>query len=84
MHDDLDRIYTEQLLKLIMDSSLDALVLLAQDIAHADDGTPLPDQSKFYVPNEISIFPIFSINTFSYRNKSPHVTVMRLKRHFLA
>ena len=53
MHDDLDVIYTEQLLKLIKDSSLDALVLLAQDIAHADDGTPLPEQSKFYVPNDV-------------------------------
>ena len=38
MHDDLDEIYTDRLLKLIRESSLDALVLLAQDIAHADDG----------------------------------------------
>ena len=53
MHDDLDVIYGDRLLKLIKDSSLDALVLLAQDIAHADDGTPLPDKSKFYVPNDV-------------------------------
>ena len=38
MHDDLDEIYTDRLLKLIRESSLDALVLLAQDIAHADNG----------------------------------------------
>ncbi|MEI7908219.1 MAG: amidohydrolase family protein [Verrucomicrobiota bacterium] len=32
-------------------SSLDALVLLAQDIPHRDDGTPLPDKGAFFVPN---------------------------------
>ena len=53
MLENLDLIYTRQLLKMIKDSSLDALVLLAQDIAHTDEGTPLPKKSKFYVPNDV-------------------------------
>ena len=53
MLEDLDKVYTKQLLEMIKNSSLDALVLLAQDIVHADDGTPLQDKSKFYVPNEV-------------------------------
>jgi len=36
---------------LVRDSSLDAVVLLAQDIPHRDDGTPLPDKGAFHVPN---------------------------------
>jgi len=36
---------------LVRDSSLDAAVLLAQDIPHRDDGTPLPDKGAFFVPN---------------------------------
>ena len=36
---------------LVRESSLDAVVLLAQDIPHRDDGTPLPDKGAFFVPN---------------------------------
>ncbi len=53
MYGDLDNLYMNQLLKFVQKSSIDAIVLLAQDIAHTENGTPLPEKSKFYVPNNI-------------------------------
>ncbi len=55
LYDDLDTIYINKLLQLIRDSSLDRVVLLAQDIAHDDNGNPLPEKSKYFVPNDIVI-----------------------------
>lgn len=49
---DLERIYTERLLQLVRGSSLGAIVLLAQDLVHDEDGRPRPDRSMFYVPND--------------------------------
>jgi len=50
---DLDQVYLNKLISLIKESSIDAVVLLAQDIVHDDNGKPLPERSKFYVPNEV-------------------------------
>ena len=55
MYDDLDSIYRDKLLSLVRDSSLDAVVLLAQDLAHDDNGVAMPEKSKYYVPNEVVI-----------------------------
>jgi uncharacterized protein len=48
---DLDRLYLERLLELIRGSSLGAVVILAQELVHDDNGRPLPDKGSFYVPN---------------------------------
>lgn len=47
----LDTRYEVRLVEQVRDSSLDAVVLLAQDIPHRDDGTPIPEKGAFYVPN---------------------------------
>lgn len=47
----LDSLMVERLVELVRASSLDAVVLLAQDIPHHDDGTPLPEKGAFFVPN---------------------------------
>lgn len=47
----LDEAYLEALARQVRESSLDAAVLLAQDLPHADDGTPLPEVGGFRVPN---------------------------------
>lgn len=49
---DLDRIYQEVLLNLLEASSLGAVVILAQDLPHDDQGRPLPEAAMYYVPNE--------------------------------
>lgn len=51
LRDGLDAHVVNCLAGLVRDSSLDAVVLLAQDIPHRDDGTPLPDKGAFCVPN---------------------------------
>jgi len=48
---DFDRIYAENLLRLVRESSLGAIVLLAQDQVYHDDGRRM-DFGSFYVPNE--------------------------------
>ena len=48
---DFDRIYAEQLLRFVRESSLDAAVLLAHEDAYRDDGTRI-DCGSFYVPND--------------------------------
>lgn len=47
----LEQIYVSRLLALVRESSLGAVVILAQDLVHDDRGQPLPDRSLFYVPN---------------------------------
>ncbi len=50
---DLEKIYAEHLLKLIRESSLDALVLLAHERVHDPDGTPREDLGSMFVPNDV-------------------------------
>jgi hypothetical protein len=50
---DLEKIYSEQLLKLIRGSSLDAIVLLAHERVHDPDGTPRDDLGSMFVPNDV-------------------------------
>lgn len=50
---DLDAIYAEHLLKLVRQSSLDAVVLLAHERVHDTDGTPRDDLGAMFVPNDV-------------------------------
>lgn len=50
---DLEKIYSEHLLKLIRESSLDAVVLLAHERVHDPDGTPRNDLGSMFVPNDV-------------------------------
>lgn len=50
---DLEKIYAEHLLKLVRESSLDAVVLLAHERVHNPDGTPRPDLGSMFVPNDV-------------------------------
>lgn len=47
----LDTMIESRLVEMVRESSLDAAVLLAQDIPHHDDGTALPEKGAFFVPN---------------------------------
>src|SRR5260221_8070757 len=49
---DLDRLYVERLLELVRESSLVAVVILAQEQVHNDKGKAMPEVGSFYVPNE--------------------------------
>lgn len=49
---DLDRLMVELLLKMVRESSLGAIVILAQDLVHDDSGKPLPEAGSFFVPND--------------------------------
>jgi len=49
---DLDGIYAERLHSLVRASSLDAVVVLAQDEPHDASGRPIPDRGSFFVPND--------------------------------
>lgn len=49
---DLDRLYAEQILRFLQESSLDAAVILAQDEPYRDDGTRIEGAGSFYVPND--------------------------------
>ena len=48
----LDDVYVEKLASLVRESSLDAAVLLAQDIPYDDAGNPLREKARFHVPND--------------------------------
>ncbi len=52
---DLEGIYAEHLLRLVRESSLDAVVLLAHERVHESDGTPRPDLGSMFVPNDVVI-----------------------------
>jgi hypothetical protein len=52
LRDGLDTVLEQRLVELVGSSSLDAVVLLAQDIPHRDDGTPMPEKGAFFVPND--------------------------------
>jgi len=49
---DFDRLYVERMLAYVRGSSVDRALLLAHELPHAEDGTPLPERSSLYVPNE--------------------------------
>jgi uncharacterized protein len=49
---DLDRLYIEKLLEWVRGSSLDAVVILAQERVYNDDGKLMEDYGTAYVPNE--------------------------------
>lgn len=51
--EDLESVYSQHLLQLIRDSSLDAVVLLAHERVHDADGTPRDDLGSIYVPNDV-------------------------------
>ncbi|ATC63121.1 hypothetical protein CMV30_03640 [Nibricoccus aquaticus] len=48
---DFDRIYVEKILSFIRGSSIQRALILAHELAHRDDGTPIPESASFYVPN---------------------------------
>jgi predicted TIM-barrel fold metal-dependent hydrolase len=52
LRDGLDAHAVSHLVGLVRASSLDAVVLLAQDVPHHADGTALPDKGAFFVPND--------------------------------
>jgi len=49
---DFDGLYIENLLRLVRDSSLGGIVILAQDQVYHDDGKLMEGAGSFYVPNE--------------------------------
>jgi len=51
MEGDLDRLYVERLLELVRGSSLNAVVILAQDDVHDEQGRVMAGTGSFYVPN---------------------------------
>jgi len=50
---DLETIYAEHLGKLVRESSMDAVVLLAHERVHDTDGTPREDLGSMFVPNDV-------------------------------
>ena len=50
---DLEAIYAEHLGKLVRESSMDAVVLLAHERVHDRDGTPRADLGAMFVPNDV-------------------------------
>lgn len=52
MTGDLDRLYVERLLALVRSSSLGAVVILAQDDVHDNQGRVMAGVGSFYVPND--------------------------------
>ena len=50
---DFDRVYIEKLLNLVRESTrIDRALLLAHELPHHEDGTPLPERASLYVGNE--------------------------------
>lgn len=50
---DFDRVYVERLLDYVRGSAcIDRVLLLAHELPHREDGTPLPERASFYVSNE--------------------------------
>jgi len=52
MTGDLDRLFLERLLDQVRESSLEAVVILAQDDVHDDLGRVMEGRGSFYVPND--------------------------------
>lgn len=50
---DFDRVYAERILEYVRTSpSIDRVLLLAHELPYRDDGSPVPENASFYVPNE--------------------------------
>ncbi len=49
---DLDHLYAEQILRFVRTSSLDAVVILAQDEPYRENGEKIEGVGSFYVPND--------------------------------
>lgn len=50
---DFDRVYAERILEYVRNSpSIDRVLLLAHELPYRDDGSPVPENASFYVPNE--------------------------------
>ncbi len=49
---DFDERYVAHLLRLVRESALESIVLLAQDEVYRPDGTKMEDTGSFYVPND--------------------------------
>jgi hypothetical protein len=52
LREDFETLYVAALRAQIRDAGLDAAVILAQELAHRDDGEPLPEAGSFFVPND--------------------------------
>jgi len=52
MRGDLDRLYVEQLVHLVKNSSLRAIVILAHDRVYSEQGKVMEGVGSFYVPND--------------------------------
>ena len=50
---DLEAVYSQHLLKLVRESSFDAIVLLAHEQVHDPDGTVRRDLGSMFVPNDV-------------------------------
>lgn len=50
---DLEKLYAEHVLRLVRESSLDAIALLAHERVHDPDGTPRDDLGSMFVPNDV-------------------------------
>ena len=48
----LDDIYIETVATMVEESSLDATLLLAQDVPYDRSGNPIPEKAAYYVPND--------------------------------
>lgn len=53
LDDDLEALYTRRLRRLVRESSLDAVVLLAQEEVYEPDGRRRPNVGTFHVPNQL-------------------------------
>ena len=76
---DLDRLYAEQILRFVRESSLDAAVILAQDEPYHENGDVIPDTGSFFVPND------FVLNLARrHREFLPAVSIHPARRDALA
>ncbi len=73
----LDEALVDRLVNMVRTSSLDSVVLLAQDLPHTDDGKAMPEKGSFYVPNEYLLkvcadYPDLFIPAVSIHPSKPH------------
>ncbi|MBP7140656.1 MAG: amidohydrolase family protein [Opitutaceae bacterium] len=48
---DFDQQYVGRMLEFVRNSSVSRALILAHELPHREDGTPLPERASFYVPN---------------------------------
>jgi predicted TIM-barrel fold metal-dependent hydrolase len=76
---DLDRLYVEQMLRFVRESSLDAAVILAQDDCYRENGEKIENTGSFYVPNDYVLRL-----AREYREFLPAVSIHPARRDALA